>query len=140
MLGELYFVEGDKEKAKAAFAAALPALESGERDNPNEWSAFLVAQAYAGLGRKDEAVREGKRATELMPESKSAWHGGMALAELAQIYAMLGDADNALPILTHLLSIPSETHKEQLRYDPVWDPIRRDPRFQKLLKQPERAL
>jgi serine/threonine protein kinase len=134
LLGELFFQKGEKEKARAAFQSALPALERAEQMAPSEegWP-LLVAEAYAAMGRKEEVMQRCKRATEIMPEAKSAWYGGGVLATVAKIYAMLGDADHAVPILTHLLGVPSEVHRNSLRFDPAWDPIRRDPRFQKLL-------
>ncbi len=137
LLGELYFEKGDKEKSRTAFAAALPTVEKVVQQNPQDlgWR-LLAAKAYAGMGRKEEAIREGKHAIEIMPESKSAWFGATTLESFAEVYAILGDAEHAVPILTHLLAIPSDAHKEALRLDPVWDPIRQDTRFRQLLRQP----
>ena len=100
---------------------------------------LLAAKTYAGMGRKEDAIREGKLATAMMPESKSAWFGAGVLESFAEIYVMLGDADHAISILTHLLAVPSDVNKEQLRVDPIWDPLRNDSRFRELLKQPNRT-
>ena len=137
LLGGLYFQAGDREKARAAYAAALPVLERAVEKTPNEPNLRLVlAEAYAGIGRTEDAIREGRRASEIMPESKSAWSGAQVLGGFTQIYVMLGDGDHAISILTHLLAVPSDIHKERLRVDPAWDPLRGDPRFQKLLDSP----
>jgi serine/threonine protein kinase/Flp pilus assembly protein TadD len=136
LFGEVYFQAGRKEQARTAYAAALPSVERSAQENPHEpsWS-LLLAEIYAGVERPADAVRECKRATELMPESKSAWGGPEILESVAQTYAMLGDARDAVPILRHVLAVPSDMHRQRLRFDPVWDPVRGDPRFQQLLEQ-----
>jgi tetratricopeptide (TPR) repeat protein len=89
--------------------------------------------AYAGLGRKEEAIREGKKAVELLPVSKDAFDAPGYVQNLAQIYVMVGDYDSAIDQLEYLLSIPSYISIPYLRIDPTWAPLRNHPRFQKLL-------
>jgi len=90
--------------------------------------------AYAGLGRREEAIREGKKAVELLPVSKDALEDGPNYVQnLAQIYVMVGDYDAAIDRLEYLLSIPSWISVPLLRIDPTWAPLRNHPRFQKLL-------
>ena len=91
--------------------------------------------AYAGLGRKDEAIREGKKAVELYPVSKDADEGQSVVLDLAVIYTMVGEYEAALDEIEYLLSIPSETSVPWLRLDPIWDPLREHPRFQELLEK-----
>jgi serine/threonine-protein kinase len=133
LLGRIYFAAKDYEKAKSYFEAARPAIEASVAENPSEWTRHaLLGELYAGIGRKEDAVGEGKRAVELLPESIDAFDGPKAITMLAQIYAMLGDADAALPLIEHVLSAKTGISVQALR-DPVWDRIRGDPRFQTLL-------
>jgi serine/threonine-protein kinase len=98
---------------------------------------MVAGLAAAGLGQRDEAVVEGRRAVALMPEATDAADGPRWQAYLARIYAANGDADHALQIIGHLLdtTYPEPLTAAMLRLDPIWDPIRHDPRFQALLKQ-----
>jgi serine/threonine-protein kinase len=87
----------------------------------------------SGLDRKQDAIREGKRATELLPESKDAFDGPAISIGLAQIYTWTGETEQALQIIEHSLGIPAGITVPLLKIDPVWDPLRKDPRFQALL-------
>jgi serine/threonine-protein kinase len=90
---------------------------------------------YAGLGRKEEAVREGKSGVELIPVSKNAVVGPFRVEDLAFIYVLVGEQDTALDQIEYLLSIPSWLSVPLLRLDPRWDPLRDHPRFQTLLEE-----
>ncbi len=88
------------------------------------------------LGQKQEAIAEGKRAVELVPESQDAFDGPLGTAALAQIYAWTGEFDETFRLLDHLLTVP--THGltvPMLKLDPAWDPLRKDPRFQALVEK-----
>lgn len=91
--------------------------------------------AYATLGRKAEAIQEGKKGLELWPLSKEWLPGTAYIENLAQIYVLLGEYDAAIDQLEYLLSIPGYLSKAYLRIDPAWAPLRDHPRFQKLLKR-----
>ena len=91
--------------------------------------------AYAFLGRTEEAIKEGKRALELMPVSKDALDGPVHVQRLARIYAILGEYDPAIEKLEYLLSIPSSLSVTWLKIDPSWDSLRNHLRFQKLLEK-----
>jgi TolB-like protein/Tfp pilus assembly protein PilF len=93
-----------------------------------------LGRAYAGLGEAASAVAEGEKGVALQPTSKDPFEGPNRETELATIYAVLGDADHAIPILRRLLQIPCgmEVSPGYLRIEPVWDQIRNDPRFQEL--------
>jgi tetratricopeptide (TPR) repeat protein len=93
----------------------------------------LLGLIYAGLGRWEEAVAEGKRAVELLPETKDAFDGPILVVTRARINMMCGDFDTALALLERSLQTPSGITIHELRLDPVWDPLRRDPRFQQML-------
>jgi hypothetical protein len=87
----------------------------------------------AGLGRSEDAIREGERACELLPMSKDAVDGVGFAVNLAQIYAWTGDKDRAIEQLTMALRVPNDCHYGELLLHPVWDPLRGDPRFEKIL-------
>ena len=132
--GILYLRLGDKEKAKVALEQARIAAERLVRDAPNDPGRHAqLGAVLAGLGKKEEAVNEGKKAVELLPESQDAFDGPQATAALAEIYACVGEHDEALRLLDHLLTVPSGLTVPTLKVDPVWDPLRKDPRFQALI-------
>jgi serine/threonine-protein kinase len=87
----------------------------------------------AALGQKEEAINEGKRAVELLPESQDAFDGPQGTAALAQIYAWTGEFDEAFRLLDHLLDVPNGLTVPMLKLEPMWDPLRKDPRFQALI-------
>ena len=93
-----------------------------------------LGRAYAGLGEAAPAVAEGQKGMALDPTSQDPLDGPEAESAMAQIYAFLGDADHAIPLLKRLLQIPAggQITPGILRMDPIWDPIRNDPRFQEL--------
>jgi tetratricopeptide (TPR) repeat protein len=87
----------------------------------------------AALGQKQEAITEGKRAVELLPESEDAFDGPRVTATLAQIYAWTEEFDEAFRLLDHLLVVPNGLTVPMLKLDPAWDALRNDPRFQALI-------
>jgi TolB-like protein/Flp pilus assembly protein TadD/predicted Ser/Thr protein kinase len=89
--------------------------------------------AYAGLGRKQDAIREGKAAVDLTQANKDALNGFARALELARIYAMVGEYDEAIHLLEDLMARPSYLAIAALRLDPAWKPLRDKPRFQALL-------
>jgi TolB-like protein/class 3 adenylate cyclase/Flp pilus assembly protein TadD len=93
--------------------------------------------AHAGLGEAASAVAEGQKAMAMRPTSKDPFEGPVQEEAMARIYALLGDADHAIPILKRLLQIPGgfALTPALLRLDPIWDPIRNDPRFQELVAE-----
>jgi len=126
--------------ARACYDSARSILErlvpaSLEDVKPKHYSYFsYLGIAHAGLGRKKEAIREGRKAVELLPLSKDAFGGAELVQNLALIYAMVGEFDAAIEQLEHLLSIPSWFSIPVLRLDPDWAPLRNHPRFKKLLR------
>jgi serine/threonine-protein kinase len=100
----------------------------------------LLGQAYAGLGDASRAISEGQKGMETLPAADDGWEGPQREADVARIYAMLGNADEAIPILERWIHVHADTQitPTLLRIDPIWDPIRNDPRFQKLCQQPNK--
>jgi TolB-like protein/Flp pilus assembly protein TadD len=132
--GAIYTFLNDKEKARSAFEYARPIAEKSVREAPNDaFRHAVLGQVLAGLGEKEAAIAEGKRAVNLVPESEDALEGPKAALELAKIYTWTGETDQALLLLDHSLSRPSGITVSSLKIDPVWDPLRSDPRFQALI-------
>jgi TolB-like protein/Flp pilus assembly protein TadD len=132
--GSLYLFLGDKEKAHAAFEQARIVAERLVRDAPDDPGRHAqLGVVLAGLGRKEDAIREGRKAVELLPESEDAFDGPQATAALAEIYAWVEEHDDALRLLDHLLNVPSGLTVWGLKLDPAWDPLRKDLRFQALI-------
>jgi serine/threonine protein kinase/tetratricopeptide (TPR) repeat protein len=88
---------------------------------------------YAYLGRKEDAIREGEKAVELLPISKDAFEGPSGMISLAEIYTIVGEYEAAIDQLEVLLSTPCEFSAQEIRLDPIWDPLRDHPRFKRLL-------
>ncbi|HEY4273698.1 MAG TPA: tetratricopeptide repeat protein [Candidatus Udaeobacter sp.] len=132
--GSLYLHQGEKEKAHAAFEQARIVAERLVRDAPDDPGRHAqLGAVLAGLGRKEDAINEGKKAVELLPESEDAFDGPQATEALAEIYAWVGENDEALRLLDHLLSVPSGLTVWTLKLDPTWDSLRGDSRFQALI-------
>ena len=85
------------------------------------------------MNRKEEAIAEGRRAVELTPESADAFDGPQVTAALAQIYAWVGEKEQALRLVDRLLQTPNGVTVAMLKLDPMWDPLGTDPRFQRLV-------
>ena len=130
----LYTYLNDKQKAHSAFESARGVAEQSLRESPDSAARHgLLGQILAGLGHKEAAIGEGRRAVELLPESRDAFDGPSATVLLAQIYAQTGEADQAFQLLDHSLNTPNGITVPILKLDPVWDPLRKDPRFQALI-------
>jgi len=132
--GILYLRLGDKGKAQAALEQAKTVAERLVRDAPDDPGRHAqLGAVLAGLGKKEDAINEGKKAVELLPESQDAFDGPQATAALAEIYAWVGEHDEAVRLLDHLLSVPNGLTVPSLKVDPIWDPLRKDPHFQALI-------
>src|SRR5450432_1422180 len=132
--GEIYRLQGDETKARTAFEQARVVsdqlLRAAPADPARHGQHGLI---LAALGQKQEAIAEGKRAVELLPESQDAFDGPQGTTALAQIYVWTGEFDEAFRLLNHLLAIPNGLTVPMLKLDPSWDPLRKDPRFQALI-------
>ena len=137
------FVEGviaritkNEDRARSAFIAARAEQEKIIQAQPNYGPALCVLGLIdAGLGRREEALREGRRAVELLPVEKDQFGGNVMIKYLAMIAAWLGDKDLAFEQLTIALRRPSDLSYGQLKLMPFWDPLRGDPQFEKLVEE-----
>jgi len=135
------FVEGvinrtanDDTKARLAFVAARLEQEKIVQAEPNYGPAICALGLIdAALGRKEEALREGRRAVELLPVKKDAVGGAEILKYLAIIAAGVDDRDFAYEQLAIVTNRPSPISYGQLKLLPFWDPLRGDPRFEKIV-------
>jgi len=126
---------GDTTKT-AAYTEIAARVRAAIVERPDDADLHLaLGFAYAGLGRKPEAVAEGERAVALMPVSKDALTGPDMLASQAQLYVRVGQPDQAIALIGRLLSISNGAPLSSalLQLDPAWDPLRDDPRFKALL-------
>ena len=132
--GMIHLLQGDKTKAQAELEHARLVSEKLLREAPGDPARHAqYGLILAALGHKEEAIAEGKRAVELLPESQDALDGPQATAALAEIYAWTGESDEAFRLLDHLFAIPSSLTIPMLKLEPAWDPLRKDPRFQALI-------
>jgi len=128
-------IRGDEPAARAAFASARQELEQIIRDQPDYAEALCaVGVVDAALGNKEDAIREGHRAIELIPVGKNAIGGARLIQYLAVIYASTGNKDGAIERLTEAAKLPgSHVTYGDLRLNPFWDPLRGDPRFDAII-------
>jgi serine/threonine protein kinase/Tfp pilus assembly protein PilF len=135
------FVEGviarmakDEDKARSAFTAARAEQVKIVQAQPNFGPPWCVLGLIdAALGRKEEALREGRHAVELLPVQKDAIRGPAMIKYLAMIAAWVGDKDLACQQLAIVARSPSPVSYGQLKLIPVWDPLRGDPRFERIV-------
>jgi serine/threonine protein kinase/tetratricopeptide (TPR) repeat protein len=132
--GVLARLTKDEDKARAAFTAARTLQERAVQDEPDYGPPLCVLGLIdAALGRKEEALREGRRAVELLPVEKDAINGPLMIKYLAMIAAWAGDKDLACEQLAIAVQPPSTVSYGQLKLEPDWDPLRGDPRFEKIV-------
>jgi TolB-like protein/Flp pilus assembly protein TadD len=138
-------VRGDAAKAQAEFEAARPAIEKLVADSPEDGTRRgQLGLLYAFLGRKEDALREGKRAMELKPITHDVIEGAVVQDFYTLTFARLGINDEAISRIEQLLTTPfavgyadDSITLNDLRQRWEWDPLRNDPRFQKILASPE---
>jgi TolB-like protein/Flp pilus assembly protein TadD len=134
-------VFGDNEAAMNAFAAARAEMETVLQKQPDYAEAMsAVGMIDAALGRKEDALREGRRAVELLPVTKDVMTGSELLRNLALIYAWTGEKELALDQIAAALQGPGHITYGQLRLHPWWDAIREDPRFNKLVEEAKKPV
>lgn len=130
---------GDRKESQKFYESAKSLLESEvarHPDDPRYRSSLGIA--YAALGRNEEAIREGKKAVDLLPLGKDAFYGIPPIQDLAFIYTLTGETAAAVERLDFLLTIPSWMSPQWLGMDPHWDLLRSDPGFVRILEKHSR--
>jgi tetratricopeptide (TPR) repeat protein len=133
MLGDLHAAKGDRDKAQPLFVQAEQELKSLQAGGDNSFLLTnTLVQVEAHLGHRHEV--ESDAASILQRIKNDAWGFGREEEAVARAYTLLGDFDRAVPLLQHALVTPAHASLTPalLRLDPFWDPVRNDPRFQKL--------
>jgi serine/threonine-protein kinase len=132
--GTVAQMRGDTVSARAAFTRARDEMAKVVREQPAYAEAFIaLGMADARLGHKEDAIREGRRAVELLPVTKDSIAGSLLVEYLALIYIWTGEKDLAFEQLAALARIPDYLSYGSLRLHPYWDPLRSDPRFEKIV-------
>ena len=134
---------GDTAGAKVTAEEARNTLEPLYKNQSDDFSiANLLSNAYAAIGEKDLAIKEAERAVMLRPRAQDAIAGPVNEQNLAEIQAMFGENSRAISTLTQLFRTSYEgpyggvpITPALLRLDPIWDPLRADPAFQKLCEE-----
>jgi serine/threonine protein kinase/tetratricopeptide (TPR) repeat protein len=130
-------MKGDEDGARAAFNAARTEQERIVRAQPDDFTQSVelcfLGLIDAALGRKQEALSEGLRAVELLPLTKNALDGADIIYFYTAICAQVGERDLAIEQLKTVAKIPAGASYGELRLDPLWDPLRGDPRFEKIV-------
>jgi serine/threonine-protein kinase len=133
VLAQAYALRGDQARVQIYADSARVAWEEALLDAPDDDQLHvLLGLTLAYLGRKEEAVREGERAVDLLPIARDAYSGAYNQHQLARIYMLVGEHEKALDQLEPLLEIPYYLSPGWLRIDPNFDPLRGNPRFQRL--------
>ncbi len=141
--GQALAMKGDSAASRTAFLEAVRLLQDARKNPVTEVDALsLLGLAYAGLGQKQAALESGRAAVERLPISRDSIVGAYNLERLARVEAQVGETDGAIEHLQQLMGVAAgETLSiATLRIDPVWDPLRKDPRFRALLHSPPAAV
>jgi TolB-like protein/class 3 adenylate cyclase/Tfp pilus assembly protein PilF len=135
-VGVVARIKGNAETARTAFTVAHAQQEEAVRARPDYGPLLCgLGMIDAGLGRKEEALREGRRAIELTPVAKNSLNGAAVLSGFALICAWTGERDLAIAQLEALAKIPAGQSYGDLRLSPLWDSLRGDPRFEKVMAE-----
>ncbi len=138
---EVHYLAGRQDSAELRLQDALALLEPAAVERPDDERVHsALGLAYAYLGRHDDAIREARRAVELMPYAVDAYKSSIKHEDLARILVRVGEYDEAVEILADLLRRPSHLTPHELRLDPRFDPIRDHPGFQELANAPVEPL
>ncbi len=133
-LAALYRLMGRPQQAAAYYDSARIYYENRVAvDAKDHFAHAYLGQSYAGLGRRDDALRQVDIATTLKSVEKDALRGTQTLIRVLPIYILLGDYDRAFDLLEQLLSIPSGMNLNWIRLDPDCKPLREHPRFKALV-------
>jgi TolB-like protein/tetratricopeptide (TPR) repeat protein len=132
---EVYEYMGERSMARACYDSARVLLEDVlETDHDDQGIYIMLAQTYAGLDRKRDAILYAEKAIELDPIMDDAYDRPLMLWMVAGVYTRTGEYDRALDLIEQLLTVPNGGTAWTFRLDPRWDPLRDHPRFKALLE------
>jgi tetratricopeptide (TPR) repeat protein len=131
---------GDLEKMREYFLLARQANGSMPQTNSDPGMLADLALIDAGLGNRQLAIEEGKKAVELRPISRDAVEGPEYVEKLARAYALLGERERALEQLSVIAKVPAGATCGDLKFDPVWDELRDDPRFAQIMEEAKKPI
>jgi eukaryotic-like serine/threonine-protein kinase len=122
--------------ARSEYEKAAVFLESQVKERPENAAVFAsLGKAYAGLRRQEDAIREGKKAMEMLPFSADKYMAPIYMVDMAEIHTMLGDYDEALNGIEEVLAIPFSFSVKSLTLEPRWDPLRSHPRYKQIIEK-----
>jgi len=132
--GHVYWLQGRTDLAHDAFEEARVLLEARAEQRPGDPRIYSsLGIAYAGLGDRDRALQAGEDGRRMMPIDIDVFAGPFRLRDMAQIHVMLGEFDEAVDALAHVLAVPGEIHAPEIRLDPLWAALRNRTDFQELV-------
>lgn len=141
LLGQVYSYKGEVTRAATALKQASVSLERMLKSKPQDADVrMFLAETYARLGRKDDALREAQRAVDTIPVDRDAYLGARLEARLSEIYVLLGEIEKAVPLVQRSLATPNGLFLNEVRLHPFWDAARQDRRFAKLLTSPDTVI
>ena len=134
LLGLINKLDGKKEKADDQFLASVSLLENELQKDPNDYSILIsLGINYAHLGKRQKAIKYGKRSVEILPETKDSFLGPDVLSNLGLIYTILGMEDEAIDVFDHVTSVPAGFSIGFLKEHPHFIELRKNPRFKQIL-------
>jgi serine/threonine protein kinase/tetratricopeptide (TPR) repeat protein len=136
LAARVYGYKNETERMTENYKKAQKIVEAKIEEVPEDERYYSsLGIIYAGLGDKEKAIKYGMKGIELLPVSKEFWRGSFREEDMAIIYTMLGEEDKAIELLNRLLSRPYDLSVTWLKLDPMWDPLRDNPRFLSLLSR-----
>ena len=126
----------DETAARAEFEEAKQMVKSRLNDSPEDAkTTAMLARIHAALGNNEDALRQARRAEELLPIAKDSFDGPIIATTVAAVSAQIGENDLAIEQLQRLVGIPNGPTPGLLRAEPEWDPLRDDSRFKALMER-----
>jgi eukaryotic-like serine/threonine-protein kinase len=128
--------QGDEQRANTEFSRARTRLQQNVAEHPDDGSSLsCLALVEAFLGDKEDAIRKGREAVEMPLSTEGTCLGSFFRLNLAAVYAWCAQPDSAIDVLAGMIGKPAGPRYGELKFSPIWDPIRAHPRFQKLLEE-----
>ena len=128
--------QGDEQRASTEFSRARTRLQQNVAEHPDDASSLsCLGLVEAFLGDKEGAIRKGREAVEMPPSTEGTCLGSFLRLNLAAVYAWCAQPDSAIDVLAGMMGKPVGPRYGELKFNPIWDPIRDHPRFQKLLEE-----